>query len=134
MHTGEKIRTFRLLKGLSQENMADSLRLSRQAYGDIERGQTDVTESRLQEIAEVLQVSPSSILELPDKIASFFDKCSGIVGINTHITQNNSYDQRELEHRLEISQLEIQRLQLECDKHRLERDKAILETQLLRRD
>ena len=114
--------------------MADSLRLSRQAYGDIERGQTDVTESRLQEIAEVLQVSPSSILELPDKIASFFDKCSGIVGINTHITQNNSYDQRELEHRLEISQLEIQRLQLECDKHRLERDKAILETQLLRRD
>ncbi|RYY39087.1 XRE family transcriptional regulator, partial [archaeon] len=38
----------------SVENMADLLGLSTTAYGDIERGKTDLTLSRLSQIATVL--------------------------------------------------------------------------------
>lgn len=54
----EKIRLQRLQRGLSQENMADLLNLSTTAYGDIERGKTDLTLSRLTQIATVLDVFP----------------------------------------------------------------------------
>lgn len=61
MKIGEKIRKARLLKGYSQENMADFLQISTTAYGDIERNKTELTISRANKIAEVLSIN---ILEL----------------------------------------------------------------------
>ncbi len=58
----ETIRLNRLRRGLSQENMADLLNLSTTAYGDIERGKTDLTVSRLLQIADVLEVSSADLL------------------------------------------------------------------------
>ncbi|QJW88584.1 helix-turn-helix domain-containing protein [Spirosoma taeanense] len=58
----EKIRLQRLQRGLSQENMADMLNLSTTAYGDIERGKTDLTIARLTQIADALNVSPLALL------------------------------------------------------------------------
>ena len=60
---GEKIRLSRLQKGFSQENMADMLCISTTAYGDIERNKTDLTVSRLEKIADLLQTSPLLLLE-----------------------------------------------------------------------
>lgn len=51
----EQIRLKRLQKGLSQENMADLLGMSTTAYGDIERGRTELTLPRLEKIAAVLE-------------------------------------------------------------------------------
>lgn len=59
---GERIRQFRQQKGFSQENMADQLNISTTAYGDIERGKTDVTLSRLYKISEVLGTGLAPIL------------------------------------------------------------------------
>lgn len=42
MKIGDKIRSLRMIKGYSQENMADILGISSIAYGDIERNKTDV--------------------------------------------------------------------------------------------
>ena len=53
---GDKIRIQRISKGLSQENMASELSLSIGAYSNIERGKTDITVTRLYEIADLLQV------------------------------------------------------------------------------
>jgi transcriptional regulator with XRE-family HTH domain len=61
MEIGEKIRYARLLKGFSQENMADFLGISTSAYGDIERNKTELTLSRAKKLANILKVS---ILEL----------------------------------------------------------------------
>jgi XRE family transcriptional regulator, regulator of sulfur utilization len=58
----ETIRLHRLRRGLSQENMADLLNLSTTAYGDIERGKTDLTVSRLLQIADLLEVPPADLL------------------------------------------------------------------------
>ena len=53
---GDKIRIQRISKGFSQENMSSELGLSIGAYSNIERGKTDITVTRLYEIAALLQV------------------------------------------------------------------------------
>ncbi len=60
----ENIRKIRELKGLTREYVAAELKMSSSGYGKIERGEVDLTISRLFKIAEVLNVSPSSILFL----------------------------------------------------------------------
>ncbi|CAG5006929.1 hypothetical protein DYBT9275_03927 [Dyadobacter sp. CECT 9275] len=60
----EKIRQARQIKGLSQENMADMLGLSTTAYGDIERGRTELTFSRIESIARILDTSLPEMLGL----------------------------------------------------------------------
>jgi XRE family transcriptional regulator, regulator of sulfur utilization len=63
MHSiSEKIRLMRLQRGYSQENMADMLSLSVTAYGDIERGKTEVTVARLLSIAQILETTAESLL------------------------------------------------------------------------
>lgn len=86
----EKIRLLRLQHGLSQENMADSLGISTTSYGDIERGKTDLTLSRLHQIAEVFEI-----------------------GITTLLGETTSLQQ-------ELQQLELEKLRIENDKLRLE--------------
>jgi transcriptional regulator with XRE-family HTH domain len=64
MNTGEKIRQIRLIKGYSQENMADMLGISTTAYGDIERNKTELTISRATEIAKVLGVGIVDLIDI----------------------------------------------------------------------
>lgn len=102
----EKIRLQRLQRGLSQENMADLLNLSTTAYGDIERGKTDLTLSRLTQIAQVLDVSPLTLLTdeaIPAQVVE--DKPDAVVS-----------------HELETLRLMIEKQQVEVDKLRLEAD------------
>ena len=124
MHTGNKIRGIRLLKGYSQENMAEMLNISRLAYGEIERGKTDITDSRLQQIAEKLEVTPADILNFGEKVNNFFDQCNGAIGVNNGV-QNHNYDSRELV-------FQIEKLKLEIDKLKLEKEKAELEAKYWR--
>ena len=58
----ERIRQIRLQKGLSQENMADMLGLSTTAYGDVERGRTELSFSRLENIAKLLDMPLPDLL------------------------------------------------------------------------
>ncbi len=62
--SGEKIRQIRLLKGFSQENMADMLDISTTAYGDIERNKTELTISRATEIAKVLGIGIVDLIDI----------------------------------------------------------------------
>ncbi|MDI9882547.1 helix-turn-helix transcriptional regulator [Flectobacillus longus] len=52
----DKIRKARVLKGLSQENVADMLGISTTAYGDIERGKTELSIKRAQDLSKVLDI------------------------------------------------------------------------------
>lgn len=63
----EKIRLLRRTQGWSQEEMAHKLEMSTNGYGSIERGDTDVSLSRLQQIASLFNVNVS---ELFDEIGS----------------------------------------------------------------
>ncbi len=59
-----RIRMARLTKSLSQENVATELGLTNAAYSNIERGVTDITVSRLFQIAIILDKDPIELLGL----------------------------------------------------------------------
>lgn len=55
---GERIRIQRVIKGYSQEYVANRLNMSQSAYSNMERGNTEISARRLCEIAELLEVPP----------------------------------------------------------------------------
>ena len=63
MEIGDKIRQARLQKGLSQENVADSLHISTTAYGDIERNKSEISVNRLLKICQILDVPVEEFLK-----------------------------------------------------------------------
>jgi transcriptional regulator with XRE-family HTH domain len=60
----DNIRRIRKHKGFSHEAMAIDLGISQAAYTKIENGDTKLTVDRLQEIAEILEVTLGDLLEL----------------------------------------------------------------------
>lgn len=58
------IRRIRELKNLTREFVAAELNMSPSGYGKIERGEVDITISRLYQISDVLGVPLSSVLYL----------------------------------------------------------------------
>ncbi len=82
---GERIRVARVTKGLSQQNMADELGLTVASYSNIERGVTDITITRLFEIARILGVKIEDLL--------------GLVNNSTNVndTRSNYLTKKEIE-------------------------------------
>ena len=59
---GELIRIQRVIKGYSQEYIANQLDMSQSAYSNMERGNTEISARRLCEIADLLEVPPLLLL------------------------------------------------------------------------
>ncbi len=62
MQVGQKIKKLRELKNYTQEFMADKLDMTQPSYSKIETGETDISYSKLEKIAEVLQLRPEDIV------------------------------------------------------------------------
>jgi transcriptional regulator with XRE-family HTH domain len=60
----KKIKAMRILKEWSQEEAASRLGIAVSSYAKIERGETDINLSRLAQIAEMMGVDLSQLLEL----------------------------------------------------------------------
>ena len=90
----ERIRQIRLKKGLSQENMADMLGLSTTAYGDLERGRTELSFSRLENIAKLLDIALPELLGFESLTLS---ETEWLRQENTRLIAANSRLQNELE-------------------------------------
>ncbi len=58
---------MRQLKGYSQEEMAAKLGMSVNGYSNIERGETDLQMSRIEEIAKTLQIDTLELLSFGEK-------------------------------------------------------------------
>ncbi len=67
MQLNEKIKFFRHSKGLTQEQMAEKLGITPVAYSNIERGETNVSMKRLEEIATVMETNILDLLSLGEK-------------------------------------------------------------------
>jgi transcriptional regulator with XRE-family HTH domain len=89
MTLGTKIRSLRQLKGLSREQVAEKLKLSLTSYANIERGETDLSFSRLKQIAELFEVTPSQLLDLGEKMCVYANNSSSI-GIGVVEITNDS--------------------------------------------
>ena len=73
-HVGSRVRMRRVLLGMSQEKLAESLGLTFQQVQKYEKGTNRIGASRLQEISNTLQVAPSFFFE----------------GLNSHAPAQNS--------------------------------------------
>ena len=69
MAVHEKIKFIRQLKGWSQEDMAEKLAMSINGYGSIERGETNVNLSRLEQIAQLFGMELSELVALNEKVS-----------------------------------------------------------------
>ncbi len=67
MKTCEKIKFMRQLKHLTQSEVAEKLGMSVKGYSDIECGKTDLQMSRVEEIAEVLNIDLLELLNFGEK-------------------------------------------------------------------
>ena len=66
LEIGNNIRKLRILKGYhKQQDFADELEISAVSLSKIENGITDITYSRLYQIAEVLQIDIEMIFKDP---------------------------------------------------------------------
>lgn len=64
---GEKIRYYRNLRNWTQNDLADKLDMSLPAYSKMERDVTDVTYSRLQQVAKVFGITVAELVDFSDK-------------------------------------------------------------------
>lgn len=62
MNVSDKIRLTREEVNLTREQVADKLGMSLSAYGNIERGVTDISMSRLEKIAKALDKTVTEIM------------------------------------------------------------------------
>lgn len=59
---GEKVRKIRKEKGLSQEALADLADIDRSYMGHIERGNQNITITKMHQIAEALEIPVQELL------------------------------------------------------------------------
>jgi transcriptional regulator with XRE-family HTH domain len=62
-HVGQRVRMRRLMLGMSQEKLGDAIGLTFQQVQKYEKGTNRISSSRMQQIANVLQVAPPFFFE-----------------------------------------------------------------------
>jgi transcriptional regulator with XRE-family HTH domain len=68
MQLHEKINFLRNLKGWSREQMAEKLNMSANGYAKIERGETNIKLSRIEEIAKILNIKEQDLFNFNENI------------------------------------------------------------------
>ena len=113
MEIDEKIKVIRTVRGWTQEYMAEKLGISTNAYAKIEQGKTDVNFSRLQQIAQVMEIELPLLLGLDDK-KIFNLTGTHNQGDNWHVN-SPSTEQTECKHKLEKADLIIEQQKKEIE-------------------
>ena len=67
MQIHEKIKFFRHSKGFTQVQMAERLNITPVTYSNIERGESNISMKRLEEIANVMEVDILDLLSLGER-------------------------------------------------------------------
>jgi transcriptional regulator with XRE-family HTH domain len=68
MQVGQKIKKLRELRNYTQAHMADELGLTQGAYSKIELGESEISLSRLEKIAAILNLKPEEIIAFNEQM------------------------------------------------------------------
>lgn len=95
------IKAIRVKKGLTQEEVAEKLNTTQGNYTRIERGQTQLTVERLEELADIFQMSVSAILEYGSENAIDFKE-----DVEYYFKQNQKLEKKVEELKKQIEEFE----------------------------
>lgn len=109
LNIGDNVKKFRELKGFTREQMADYLNLSVSAYGNIERNITDLTISRIRQIAEILEVEMAQILNFDASQVFNISHNEVIQGTNSKV-ENHNYTDEYREKYIKMLEVENEKL------------------------
>lgn len=77
MQVHEKLKTMRLCKNWTQEDLAEKLGWAINTYAKIERGESDIKLDKLKQIAEVIGADVTDLLDLNEKtVFNFAENCA----------------------------------------------------------
>jgi len=109
---GSEIKKLRLINEWTQEQIAEQLYICRDAYGDIERGKTDICLSRLAQIADFFGVEITFLLGSNPCTASYTQYNNNSHNYSNHNQSRCPHAVEEKhQHELEKAQLTITHLQ-----------------------
>ena len=87
---GNNIKKLRELKNYTQEFMATSLNMSQNGYSKIERDETEMTFTKLENIAKILEMDWRAVLDFDDKHIFNVHNCTnGTLGNNFSVIHND---------------------------------------------
>ena len=113
MKINEKIKLIRNLKGWSQEEIAEKLAMSIGAYANIERGETNIQLSRLEQISKIFDVKLPDLVDSDEKNFQIFLVGNGVAGNNMDNKITICPPNTQQQYELEKSQLKIKYQQKE---------------------
>ncbi len=116
MSTGYKIKKIREFKNLTQEHLAKKLGISQSNYARIENEEIKVSDERLTQIAEILEVSKETITNLDENV--FF-----YISNNEHFTAGTNCTVNNYQISPEIQKLYEDKIKLLEDKVLILEDK-----------
>lgn len=116
MKVNEKIRLLREQKNWSQEEMANKLGMSTNGYSKIERGETRIYMSKLEEIAEIFDINILELISVGERNVILFSESENnhsvnIIGSSPELSAEITRMQEKLNHKDEI----IERLKQEIE-------------------
>ena len=97
---GDKIKFVRELRGYKQDFVATQLGISQNGYSKIERGETDVPYSRLEQISDVLDIAVEDLVSI-NKEKAIYSITNHSPTINTQSSVNNQHHTIDIQMLLE---------------------------------
>ncbi len=86
---GNKIKKIREYQGITQDRIADRLKMSQANYSKIEKDEVELNLKRLEEIATILGVKTSDLINFEDRNIFLFTNNKSVSGVSG--TVNNNY-------------------------------------------
>ncbi len=104
----ENIKKFRELKNLTRDKMAADLEMSLSGYGKLERGEVDITISKLYKIAEVLNVSVSQMMNFD--VSNIFNVHGNQTVNGVEVKEQHYYNDQFKDKYIAMLESEVERL------------------------
>jgi transcriptional regulator with XRE-family HTH domain len=110
----DNIKRFRELKSLTRDEVADKLEMSVSGYSKLERGEVDLTLTKLYRIADILEVSVSQILDFD--ASQIFNVSNNQVVNGVDVREQTNYYQDEYKDKyIHLLEAEVARLKKICN-------------------
>ncbi len=115
MELSKKIKSIRKLRNFTQETIAEKLGISTYSYAKIERGETDVKYSRLQQITKIMGIELEDLFSMDDKKVFNLSGDTNHIQLSQHVVESSSIERMESKYEQEKTQLIIKQQQKEID-------------------